>query len=188
MALSWRPRWSGSKMTAGMTRHRSTALTKPASGPGVPPPGFITAMPIMRWPMLYPRVPTSRICSMAKTAKVAQESPPKAKLLISSAMPQSMQRAKIRRPARAMDPGPDSGRPSRSPGYLEKPEVSGPVSQEPMSLRSTTVQVYRSAQRSARPHCGWDSTTLWTDDSLVIAGHPVTCPKQCGHGREMPDP
>ncbi len=33
MALSCRPRWSGSKMTAGMTRHSSRVRTRAASGP-----------------------------------------------------------------------------------------------------------------------------------------------------------
>jgi hypothetical protein len=74
--------------------------------------------------------------------------------------------ATIRRPARAMDPGPDSGRPRRSPGYFEMPEVSGPVSQEPMSLRSTTVQVYR---------------VYWTDQQARTAQSMDADGPQCGH-------
>src|SRR5450830_846296 len=89
---------------------------------------------------------------MAKTARVAQELPAKAKLLISRAMPQSMQMATIRRPARAIEPGPASGRPSRSPGYFEMPDVSGPLSQEPISLRSTTLQDYRLRGRRQAVH------------------------------------
>ena len=42
MALSWRPRWSGSKMTAGMTRHSSRVRTRAASGPAGPPPSRTT--------------------------------------------------------------------------------------------------------------------------------------------------
>ncbi len=122
---------------------------------------------------------------------MAHELPAKAKLLISSAMPQSMQMARIRRPARAIEPGPDSGSPSRSPGYLEMPDVSGPLSQEPMSLRSTTIKLIGSG-----PSTAWAAlVTLWNrighsvdTASVYPSGHSVTSRKQSGHGWEIPCP
>ena len=52
IARSCSPRWSWSKITAGITRHSSTVRTTAAKRPGADPSGFRTAIPIIRWPML----------------------------------------------------------------------------------------------------------------------------------------
>jgi len=74
----------------------------------------------------------------------------KKKNYMSIAIPQSNNNAATRRPMRATDPGPFSGRPNRLPGHSWLLSCGGPSSHEPKSFLSTPP-AYRGKHRASAP-------------------------------------
>lgn len=116
-ARSCIPRPSGPTTTAGRTRHSRAVRTSTRCTGAVRPP---TATTWIRHRAL-PTVVASRLrpttCIAAKTRRVAMGSPENSTPEIPSAIAQSITRAAARRAAVAIDAGPCSGSPSRSPGH-----------------------------------------------------------------------
>ncbi len=135
--LSCMPRPSGPTTTAGSTRHSSAVRTTTRCTGAVRPPRRTTWVRHTALPTVVASRVMPRMCMVAKTIRVAIASESKSSQDTPRARNQSITRATARRAAVAIEVGPCSGRPSRSPG--QRPPARPPPGPSTQPARSRRV-------------------------------------------------